>query len=99
VPEYNSDFCQFLRKGKWLVIGLLAPEVVLFMAWYQYVRARETAKMVSAKLMRVPLRGEAVLVKEGNEGDKAENLSTQATLDEIGAAKQQTGVCFLSPTQ
>jgi hypothetical protein len=59
VPEYNGDFRQLLRKGVWLMISLLAPEMVLFTTWYQYVRARETAKMVSKILRRVRREGEA----------------------------------------
>jgi hypothetical protein len=42
-----------LRKGKWLLIGLLAPELVLFTAWYQNIRARGTAKKVTKNLRRV----------------------------------------------
>jgi hypothetical protein len=57
VLEHNGEFRQLLRKEKWLLIGLLAPEMVLFTAWYQRVRARETAKMVSNNLGKVR-RGE-----------------------------------------
>jgi hypothetical protein len=57
VPEHNGEFRQLLRKGKWLLIRLVAPEMVLFTAWYQHVRARDTVKMVSNNLRRVR-RGE-----------------------------------------
>jgi hypothetical protein len=36
-----------LRKAGWLVLGLLAPELVAFTAWYQYVEAKRTARLVS----------------------------------------------------
>jgi len=66
VPEYNDDFRQLLRKGKWLVIGLLAPEMVLFTACYQYVRARETARMVSKHLRKRRGGNEAASVSREN---------------------------------
>ncbi|KAJ7183863.1 hypothetical protein C8R46DRAFT_1027508 [Mycena filopes] len=39
VPEQAPGARQFFRKLTWLAVGLLAPEVVTFTAWYQYVRA------------------------------------------------------------
>ncbi|CZT42690.1 uncharacterized protein RSE6_02630 [Rhynchosporium secalis] len=41
---------QLLRKLKWLIIGLLAPEYVLFNAWYQYVQAKQTARRMLEEL-------------------------------------------------
>lgn len=40
IPEQDSGFKQVLRKFKWMVIGLLAPEYVLAVAWYQYILFR-----------------------------------------------------------
>jgi hypothetical protein len=31
----------FIRKACWLVFGLLAPELVVFTAWYQHEKAKE----------------------------------------------------------
>jgi len=47
VPTHKGSVGQTIRKVKWLVIGLLAPELVLFTAWYQYVKAKQTAEMLT----------------------------------------------------
>jgi hypothetical protein len=60
VPGPEDSFCQTLRKIKWLVIGLIAPELVLFTAWYQYVRAKEMAEKVSSALQTQPGNGKGV---------------------------------------
>ena len=44
VPEHGTADRQWLRKTKWLVLGLLAPEVVVYVAWRQ---RREAARVVS----------------------------------------------------
>jgi hypothetical protein len=43
----------FLRKAKWVVIAVLAPEVVLFTAWTQWYIARDVVKTLN-ELVRFP---------------------------------------------
>jgi hypothetical protein len=43
----------FLRKAKWAVIAILAPEVVLYTAWSQWYTARDIVKRLN-KLVRFP---------------------------------------------
>lgn len=45
-----------LRKTGWLVVGLVAPELVAFTALYQFVRAKQTARAVSKELENRPRR-------------------------------------------
>ncbi|KAF4637087.1 hypothetical protein G7Y89_g991 [Cudoniella acicularis] len=46
----DSTSTQVLRKIKWVIIGLVTPEFVLFMAWYQLVQAQETATLITKNL-------------------------------------------------
>lgn len=50
------------------MIGLIAPELVLFSAWYQVVRAGQAAEMVSDQLPRG--RAQARMGKEKRVGDR-----------------------------
>ena len=47
ISTHKGGLGQTLRKIKWLAIGLLAPELVLFTAWYQYIKAKQTAEMLT----------------------------------------------------
>jgi hypothetical protein len=105
VPEYNGDFRQLLRKGEWLVIGLLASEMVLFTAWYQYVRARETARMVAKHLGKRRGGNEAAYVSKENiavsvnEEDKALSRTQQATSNDVRASEEQIELAPLGKEQ
>jgi hypothetical protein len=77
VPEHNGEFRQLFRKGKWLFIGLLALELVLFTAWHQKIRAGEMAKMVTMNLRKV--RRER----------KALTLAQLPPVDDIQTSQQQ----------
>jgi hypothetical protein len=39
-PENEGKFAFYRRKTKWVLIALLAPEVVLYTAWSQWRDAR-----------------------------------------------------------
>ena len=39
-PHGEGSWARWLRKVKWLLIALFAPEVVLYTAWYQFYHAR-----------------------------------------------------------
>jgi hypothetical protein len=44
VPPSDSKFSHILRKTKWALIALIAPELVLYTAWHQWYQAREFCK-------------------------------------------------------
>lgn len=41
---------QLLRKVGWLILGLIAPEMVVYTAWHQHREARSFQKWVNKKL-------------------------------------------------
>jgi hypothetical protein len=43
VPGDTGKFHALATKGKWVLIGLLAPEVVLYLACSQFIEARRLA--------------------------------------------------------
>lgn len=48
VPEYQKTHVQYWRKGKWLLLGLFAPELVAFVAWQQRKEALRLCQDVRA---------------------------------------------------
>ena len=48
-----SATCLFLRKTRWAFIGLLAPELLVFVAWCQYRKARGLSKWIAQTLQEV----------------------------------------------
>lgn len=46
VPEHGTSDRQWLRKTKWLVLGLVAPEMVVYVAWRQRFEARRLLRDV-----------------------------------------------------
>lgn len=58
IPEHNGGMKQsFLRKPGWLLMALLAPEIVAFNAWQQRRIARElTNDFIEAFEPRLPIR-------------------------------------------
>ena len=46
VPEHGTADRQWLRKSRWLVLGLVAPEMVVYVAWRQRREARRLLKEV-----------------------------------------------------
>jgi hypothetical protein len=79
VPEHNGDLRQFSRKGKWFLMGLLAPELVVFTAWYQDIRARGMTKIITKNLRKVW------------QERKALTLTQPPSLDDIETSQQQIG--------
>lgn len=56
VPKHNmQEWMLLLRKVKWAIIALFAPEIVLYTAMTQIVEARKVKKEVNA--MRDQIRG------------------------------------------
>jgi hypothetical protein len=52
-----SPYSLTIRKACWLILGVLAPELVVFTAWYQHVKAKQTVIQVSkafGKLREAP---------------------------------------------
>lgn len=49
LPQHRKTSSQHLRKFKWLVIGLIAPEVVAFVAWQQRYEARRLIEAISMR--------------------------------------------------
>lgn len=41
IPEHRKTKRQIWRKFKWLLLGLLAPEMVAYVAWHQRKKAKE----------------------------------------------------------
>jgi hypothetical protein len=54
---------QYVRKAKWAVIGIFAPEVVLYTAWEQYMSAWELCRKLNSLK-----HGESKVTPESNEG-------------------------------
>ena len=55
IPESGqSSFKRFLDKLGWLVVGLLAPEYLLLLAFNQYMAARDLTKYAQEKLKTPP---------------------------------------------
>ena len=46
IPEHHKKKQQIWRKLKWLVLGLLAPEMVAYVAWHQRKKAKEILQQV-----------------------------------------------------
>jgi hypothetical protein len=69
-PAGESGFAYYARKSKWVVIALVAPEMVLFSAWFQWYQARA----VQEKLNQ--LRDE-----KQNSGKALEHGLTQGTVE------------------
>ncbi|KAL9586852.1 MAG: hypothetical protein Q9203_003718 [Teloschistes exilis] len=49
VPEHKGQHPQYLRKLKWLVLGLFAPELVAYVAWQQ----RQEAAKLSVEIDKI----------------------------------------------
>ncbi|KAL9102697.1 MAG: hypothetical protein Q9163_002188 [Psora crenata] len=49
IPEHGKGNRQWLRKTKWLVMGVVAPEMVAYIAW----RQRKEAKAIVSEVKRV----------------------------------------------
>ncbi|KAJ6564671.1 hypothetical protein B0H19DRAFT_866503, partial [Mycena capillaripes] len=49
IPQRAAGARQFLRKLVWLAVGLLAPEVVIFTAWNQYIDAARLVRELAKK--------------------------------------------------
>jgi hypothetical protein len=57
VPQQGTSKTRLLmRKLKWALIGILAPEVVLFNAWTQWRDAKKLSASVKAKVNYVRIR-------------------------------------------
>ena len=54
-PQHESSFVFYMRKTKWVLIALLAPEIVLYSAWLQWRSARDHGK--SMELLRKIAQG------------------------------------------
>ncbi|KAK0619402.1 hypothetical protein B0T14DRAFT_432002, partial [Immersiella caudata] len=54
-------------KGKWVFIGLIAPELVLYLAIAQFLQARKLVKALHARLERDARRGDLEAGKQENE--------------------------------
>ncbi|KAL8659400.1 MAG: hypothetical protein Q9202_007149 [Teloschistes flavicans] len=49
VPEHHKAHSQYLRKFKWLLLGLFAPELVVYVAWQQ----RQEANKISTEINKI----------------------------------------------
>ncbi|KAI4177291.1 MAG: hypothetical protein LQ348_005847 [Seirophora lacunosa] len=58
VPQHRKTSSQHLRKFKWLAIGLIAPEVVAFVAWQQRYEARRLIQAISKRQGKISLGSE-----------------------------------------
>jgi hypothetical protein len=56
----ESRFSFYLRKTKWVVIAVFAPEVVLYTAWTQWDRARDISSRLN-RLVRLPQLSESII--------------------------------------
>lgn len=54
VPQPQSTVRAFLRKTRWLILGLFAPELVVFIAWSQYNAAKSTADSLNESKNNTP---------------------------------------------
>jgi len=50
VPRPGTRWNHYTRKGAWMLIALVAPEVVLFTAWLQWTSARRFCRDLNTKL-------------------------------------------------
>lgn len=50
VPEHGTSGRQWLRKTKWLLLGLTAPEMVVYVAWRQRQEAKRLLRDVRKQL-------------------------------------------------
>lgn len=48
----ESQRRQFLRKGKYLILAIFAPEAVVFTAWQQRSRARQLRDQLNALIIK-----------------------------------------------
>ena len=49
IPESSaSAWTIYLRKAKWVLVGMFAPEIVVWVAWCQRVKARKLQRQVQA---------------------------------------------------
>ncbi|KAF2824835.1 hypothetical protein CC86DRAFT_47574 [Ophiobolus disseminans] len=54
IPEYGKLTAQVWRKLGWVMISLLAPELVLLTAYYQYTDAMELGRLMRENLKNKP---------------------------------------------
>ena len=54
IPEHRKAKSQWLRKTRWLLIGLIAPEFVAYVAWRQRQEARQVLRRVRVHLGQQP---------------------------------------------
>jgi hypothetical protein len=52
-PLDEKRFWFYLRKTKWVIITVFAPEVVLYTAWWQWYMARAISRKLNA-IVRLP---------------------------------------------
>jgi hypothetical protein len=48
-PHGEGKVYRFLRKAKWVVCGLFAPEVTVYTAWNQFSEARKLLDILTGK--------------------------------------------------
>jgi hypothetical protein len=51
-PQGASRRWGYLKKVKWTTIGVFAPEIVLFTAWYQFQQARRLRKALETEFKK-----------------------------------------------
>lgn len=49
-PHSESTFQFWLRNIKWVLLGIFGPELVIFIAWKQYLSARTIVKRAQTQL-------------------------------------------------
>jgi len=49
LPEHGKEHHQPLRQIKWMILGLIVPELVVFNAWKQRKRAKRISKIMREK--------------------------------------------------
>lgn len=88
VPEHEKGVKQVLKKAKWMLVGLVAPELILSIAWCQYIQARAMVKLMSRSVeqnraqsrthqVRHDLETGVIPVKPGQRGSVNEMLSSE----------------------
>ncbi|KAF7312726.1 hypothetical protein MIND_00287500 [Mycena indigotica] len=55
IPEHAARKRHLLRKVGWLLLGLFFPELVTFIAWNQYLQARNLVASLSPPTPKTPL--------------------------------------------
>jgi hypothetical protein len=73
IPTKESLFSYYRRKTKWVLVALFAPEVVLYIAWYQWHQARQFCRTFNAIVAR-KAKSNAASILDGPED--ARGLST-----------------------